>query len=144
MAGRFAGTKDTPGNIIETTNGKYKVYRGMASKEAQRDWKGSVSSREGISTHVQYKGSTESVLEDLVVGIRSGFSYSGAKFIGVTISLRIFTTNWGWVKRKSNTHLNSKVMSEKKNKNNVHDLERVKAEFKIRLQYDSLTQVKFF
>ena len=27
MAGSlFSGTKDTPGNIIETTNGKYKVY----------------------------------------------------------------------------------------------------------------------
>ncbi len=35
-------------------------------------------------------------------------------------------------------------MSEKKTKIMFTTLERVKAEFKIRLQYDSLTQVKFF
>ena len=55
-----------------------KVYRGMASKEAQKDWKGSVSSQEGVSTYVPYKGSAEDVLFDLQTGIRSGFSYSGA------------------------------------------------------------------
>ena len=106
MAGSlFAGTKDTPGNIIETTNGKYKVYRGMASKEAQRDWKGSVSSREGISTHVQYKGSTESVLEELVVGIRSGFSYSGARNLSELQSRSEFLQQTGAGSKESQTHI---------------------------------------
>jgi IMP dehydrogenase len=106
MAGSlFAGTKETPGNVIETTNGKYKVYRGMASKEAQRDWKGSVSSREGISTHVQYKGSTESVLEELVVGIRSGFSYSGARNLLELQSRSEFLQQTGAGSKESQTHI---------------------------------------
>ena len=106
MAGSlFSGTKDTPGNIIETTNGKYKVYRGMASKEAQRDWKGSVSSREGISTHVRYKGSTENVLEELVVGIRSGFSYSGARNLLELQSRSEFLQQTGAGSKESQTHI---------------------------------------
>ncbi len=106
MAGSlFAGTTDTPGEIIKTRGGDYKVYRGMASKEAQRAWKGSVSSREGISTHVPYKGPTEDVLEDLVVGIRSGFSYSGAKNIFELQTRSTFLQQTGAGTKESNTHI---------------------------------------
>ena len=106
MAGSlFAGTTNTPGEVIKTKNGDYKVYRGMASKEAQRAWKGSVSSREGISTHVPYKGSTEAVLEELVVGIRSGFSYSGAKNIFELQTRSTFLQQTGAGTKESNTHI---------------------------------------
>jgi len=53
----------------------------MASSEAQMRWKGSVSSREGISTTIAYKGSVKDIVEDLSIGIRSGFSYTGARNI---------------------------------------------------------------
>lgn len=71
----LAGTTEAPGDLV---HGK-KVYRGMASKEAQLDWRGKVSSIEGIQTMVQWKGSVKEVLDELCTGIRSGFSYSGAK-----------------------------------------------------------------
>jgi len=37
----LAGTSQTPGNVMTGASGKkYKAYRGMASKEAQYDWRG--------------------------------------------------------------------------------------------------------
>ena len=76
----LSGTTETPGNVFEGADGfKYKAYRGMASREAQVDWRGRVGSLEGISTTVSYKGSVVDILEDLTRGIRSGFSYSGAR-----------------------------------------------------------------
>ena len=75
----LSGTDETPGNIINTPAGKVKSYRGMASKDAQMDWRGKTSSLEGVATTVPCKGSVCDVLKDLERGIRSGFSYSGAR-----------------------------------------------------------------
>ena len=75
----LAGTDETPGEILNTKEGKKKVYRGMASKEAQNDWRGRVSSIEGVTHVVPYRGPVKEVLHDLGVGIRSGLSYSGAR-----------------------------------------------------------------
>lgn len=78
----LAGTDCTPGDVISTeSNNKRKVYRGMASKDAQMDWRGKSSSLEGISTTVPYKGATVDVVDQLENGIRSAFSYSGARTI---------------------------------------------------------------
>lgn len=80
----LAGTRETPGEIIhygDNHNSKHKVYRGMASKEAQYDWHGRHSSNEGITTHVPCKGSATTIIEELSNGIRSGLSYSGARNI---------------------------------------------------------------
>tara|TARA_R100000808_G_C2139129_1_gene147100 strand:- start:423 stop:1481 length:1059 start_codon:yes stop_codon:yes gene_type:complete len=79
MAGSIlAGTTECPGEILETREGKFKTYRGMASKDAQMDWRGKTSSLEGVSAVVPYRGGVVHVLSDLERGIRSGFSYSGA------------------------------------------------------------------
>lgn len=76
----LAGTKESPGQVFQSNDGKqYKVYRGMASEEAQIDWKGTANSREGISTTVPYKGSVKDTLSMLSQNIRSGLSYSGAR-----------------------------------------------------------------
>ena len=76
----LAGSSDTPGAIHRAKDGKeYKLYRGMASKNAQLDWRGKSSSPEGISTTIPYKGETEVVLRDIHGGIKSGFSYSGSR-----------------------------------------------------------------
>ena len=77
----LAGTDETPGEVLNTKEGKKKVYRGMASKEAQNAWRGRVSSIEGVSHVVPYKGPVEEVLHEMGVGIRSGISYSGARSI---------------------------------------------------------------
>ena len=74
----LAGTEETPGETYQNNAGKkYKVYRGMASADAQNSWRGKTSTPEGISTTVPYKGSANDVLKDLAGGIRSGFSYTG-------------------------------------------------------------------
>lgn len=78
----LAGTTECPGEIIETKKGKFKTYRGMASKDAQIEWRGSTASLEGISTVVPYGGSVVPLLKELERGIRSGFSYSGALTLG--------------------------------------------------------------
>ena len=76
----LAGTNEAPGDIFENINGeKYKAYRGMASKEAQMDWRGSTSSLEGVATTIPYKGGVYFILGELERGIRSGLSYTGAK-----------------------------------------------------------------
>ena len=79
----LSGTTETPGDIIHGLHNedKKKVYRGMASKEAQYDWRGKHSSNEGITTHVPYRGAVRPIIEDLTNGIRSGLSYSGARSI---------------------------------------------------------------
>jgi len=77
----LAGSEETPGEVLHTESGPTKIYRGMASKEAQRNWKGDYSSNEGISTTIPYKGPIHKILKDLEKGITSGFSYSGAKNI---------------------------------------------------------------
>tara|TARA_R110000824_G_scaffold275336_1_gene464030 strand:+ start:5439 stop:6335 length:897 start_codon:yes stop_codon:yes gene_type:complete len=76
----IAGTTETPGKIIRDKDSRrWKLYRGMASKEAQIEWKGKYASFEGISSTVPFRGPVSDVLEDLEKGIRSGFSYSGAR-----------------------------------------------------------------
>jgi len=82
LGSMLAGTAESPGNVVvESSGNQYKLYRGMASKEAQLNWRGEYSSNEGISTRIPFKGSVRNVLEDLKNGITSGFSYSGARSI---------------------------------------------------------------
>lgn len=71
----FSGTDETPGNVVD---GK-KLYRGMASRSAQQDWRGKSSAPEGVSTFVPCKGPLEPLFNDIVGGIRSGLSYTGAR-----------------------------------------------------------------
>ena len=78
----LAGTSETPGQVITTPSGvKQKVYRGMASREAQIDWRGSARSLEGVSSTVAVQGPVRHVIEELAFNIRSGLSYSGARNI---------------------------------------------------------------
>ena len=77
----LAGTDETPGEVVQLPSGMKKRYRGMASKDAQMDWRGRYSSNEGVSTFIDYKGSVVDILEDLRGGMLSGLSYSGCRTI---------------------------------------------------------------
>ena len=93
MAGSlFAGTEETPGDIIIYEGRKYKAYRGMGSVEAMEegtkdryfqdkedDPKKLVP--EGIVGRVPYKGDISEVIYQLVGGLRAGMGYVGAKNI---------------------------------------------------------------
>ncbi len=79
MAGSlFAGSLEAPGELIHIGDTSYKKYRGMASVEAQIDWRGHSSSIEGVSHMVPFQGTVKKILKELEAGIRSGFSYTGA------------------------------------------------------------------
>ena len=76
----LAGTDESPGDIITDHNGKEaKIFRGMASAQAQRDSRGSVSVSEGVSTTVPYKGSLNHILNQIRGGLGSGCSYTGVE-----------------------------------------------------------------
>lgn len=74
----LAGTDESPGNVFINENGQHvKAFRGMASREAQKDASGNVSVAEGISTTIPYKGPSRNIIDEIRGGIGSGCSYSG-------------------------------------------------------------------
>ena len=82
MAGSlFAGTDQSPGKLMKTSQGSFKQYRGMASRDAQMNWRGRSGSPEGVSSMIPYKGDVNLILEELSGSIKSGFSYTGARNI---------------------------------------------------------------
>ena len=106
----LAGTLESPGETFKDKDGfSWKTYRGMASKEAQIDWKGKYSSFEGVSSRVPCRGSVKDILFDLQKGIRSGLSYTGARNIKEFHSKAKFMkqTNAGNI--ESNTHITNRA-----------------------------------
>ena len=78
----LAGTDEAPGEVFEDATGaQFKSYRGMASRDAQLDWRGRVGTPEGVASVVPYRGSVHDVVMELVGGVKSGLSYSGARNI---------------------------------------------------------------
>lgn len=76
----LSGTDETPGGTFTDEDGNLrKNFRGMASKEAQNDWRGKFSSIEGVSTTVPCRGPAAEILYELDQGIRSALSYTGVK-----------------------------------------------------------------
>ena len=85
LGGMFAGTRPTPGDVIVKPNGsKVKMYRGMASREAQADFMGGMpdwKTAEGVATEVPYREEEEAILADIIGGLRSGLTYGGSASI---------------------------------------------------------------
>lgn len=85
----FAGTEETPGNIITFQGKKYKQYNGSTSEKEKNKHveEGTAKDKmytkhiEGYEGLVAYKGSLEEVVSKLLAGVRSGISYCGAKNI---------------------------------------------------------------
>jgi IMP dehydrogenase len=93
----FAGTDESPGELILFQGRSYKEYRGMGSIGAMRrgsrdryfqddfDLEGGRNSDklvpEGIEGRVAHKGSAASVIYQLVGGLRAGMGYCGAATI---------------------------------------------------------------
>lgn len=86
----LAGTDETPGDIIEIEGKKYKEYNGSTSSKEKirqlskypQDKNASYTIHtEGVEALVPYRGPLERVVTELLAGVRSGFSYSGARNI---------------------------------------------------------------
>jgi IMP dehydrogenase len=85
----FAGTDESPGELILRQGRSFKSYRGMGSigamKEGSRDryfqeYEGNASKLvpEGIEGMVPYKGPLSAMVQQLVGGLRAGMGYCGA------------------------------------------------------------------
>ena len=76
----FAGTEESPGEYTTDlrNNSKTKVYRGQSSKNFMEDVGKKGVAAEGIHLEIPYKGSMKNIVSELVGGIRSGMTYSGA------------------------------------------------------------------
>ncbi len=88
----FAGTDESPGEIVLYQGRSYKVYRGMGSIEAMKEgskdryFQGDVESEtklvpEGIEGRVPYRGVLSYSIQQLIGGMKAGMGYLGAKTI---------------------------------------------------------------
>ena len=106
LGSMLAGTEESPGQALQDNLGnKFKVYRGMASREAQVAWRGEARSLEGVSTTVPYKGEVSSILADLTQNIRSGLSYSGCRTISEFQAYARFIRQTSAGQVESHTHI---------------------------------------
>jgi IMP dehydrogenase len=88
----FAGTDESPGEVVLFQGRSYKVYRGMGSLGAMsqgskdRYFQAEVESNklvpEGIEGRVPYRGALSSSVHQLHGGLRSGMGYCGAANLG--------------------------------------------------------------
>ena len=87
----FAGTDESPGDIILYQGRSYKAYRGMGSLGAMRQgsrdryFQSEVEADklvpEGIEGRVPHKGALSESIYQLLGGLRSGMGYTGCKTI---------------------------------------------------------------
>jgi IMP dehydrogenase len=87
----FAGTDETPGEMVLYQGRTYKVYRGMGSLEAIKEGKtrdrycipeDEIESKlvpEGIEGRVPYRGSLSITIQQLVGGLKAGMGYVGCR-----------------------------------------------------------------
>ncbi|TNF48856.1 IMP dehydrogenase, partial [bacterium] len=86
----FAGTDESPGELVLFQGRSYKVYRGMGSLEAMKQgskdryFQESVELEgklvpEGIEGRVPYRGPLSATIFQLVGGLRSGMGYTGSR-----------------------------------------------------------------
>jgi IMP dehydrogenase len=109
LGSMLAGTLESPGEVFQSNDNKrYKVYRGMASPEAQIAWRGEARSLEGISTTIPYKGEVCKVLETLSKNIKSGLSYTGARNLNQLRSSAKFIRQSSSGLLESRTHILNK------------------------------------
>ena len=88
----FAGTDESPGELVLYQGRSYKVYRGMGSLEAMKEgsrdryFQGEVESEsklvpEGIEGRVPYRGNLSYCIQQLIGGFKAGMGYLGSKNI---------------------------------------------------------------
>jgi len=106
LGSMLSGTKESPGKVMINSDGqKIKRYNGMASKAAQKNWKGSYSSIEGVSTTVKYKGTVSKVVNEIMSNVRSGMSYSGARSLEELINKSIMVRQTNNTNVEGNPHI---------------------------------------
>jgi len=111
----FAGTLESPGEVILFQGRSYKTYRGMGSigamarGSADRYFQQEISDKlklvpEGVEGRVPFKGPVAGVIHQLIGGLRASMGYTGSATIGEMQKNREFVriTNAGL--RESHVH----------------------------------------
>ena len=112
----FAGTDETPGEMVLYQGRTYKVYRGMGSLEVMKEGKtrdrycvpeNELESKivpEGIEGRVPYRGSLSVSINQLVGGLKAGMGYSGVKTIAELQKNRTFVRITPAALKESHVH----------------------------------------
>src|SRR6266496_491149 len=111
----LAGTDESPGLIMTRRGHRYKASRGMASLEANIDRNKREGNdltqeeiedyvAEGVEAAVPYRGKAREMLTQLVGGLQSGMSYSGAHSVEEFQQKAIFVRMTGAGLRESGPH----------------------------------------
>jgi IMP dehydrogenase len=111
----LAGTDESPGLVMTRRGHKYKASRGMASREANIDRnmrEGNDITQdeiddyvaEGVEAAVPYRGKAREVLIQLIGGLQSGMSYSGAHSVKEFQQKAIFVRMTGAGLKESGPH----------------------------------------
>ncbi len=111
----LAGTDESPGMIMTRRGHRYKASRGMASREANIDRNRKEGNdltqeeveeyvAEGVEAAVPYRGKAREVLTQLVGGLQSGMSYSGATSLEDFQKKAIFVRMTGAGLKESGPH----------------------------------------
>jgi IMP dehydrogenase len=115
MGSMFAGTDESPGEVIMYQGRTYKSYRGMGSVGAMA---GGSADRyfqkaggdpgklvpEGIEGRVPYKGPVQSIIHQLLGGLRAAMGYTGAATIADLQNKSQFVRITGAGLRESHVH----------------------------------------
>ncbi|MFA5041750.1 MAG: IMP dehydrogenase [Bdellovibrionales bacterium] len=115
MGGMFAGTDEAPGNVVMFQGRSYKAYRGMGSVGAMA---GGSADRyfqkadcdpgklvpEGIEGRVPYKGPVQSIIHQLIGGLRAAMGYTGSATIADMQTKTSFVRITGAGLRESHVH----------------------------------------
>ena len=111
----FAGTEESPGEVILADGRSYKSYRGMGSLgamkagSADRYFQGNVTEEkkyvpEGIEGRVPYKGPLRDTIYQLIGGIHSAMGYAGAANLDELYKKSTFVRITGAGLRESHPH----------------------------------------
>jgi IMP dehydrogenase len=111
----LAGTDESPGLVMTRRGHRYKASRGMASREANIDRNKREGNdltqeeieeyvAEGVEAAVPYRGRAREVLMQLVGGLQSGMSYSGAHSVEEFQQKALFVRMTGAGLRESGPH----------------------------------------
>ena len=107
LGGFFAGTAESPGEIVEIDGDQYKRSRGMstaAAAEDREDKEGDVEAEEGVEAVTEYTGPVKPRLEEFAAGIRSGLSYAGGHDLQTARENAEFMRVNETVKRRNGPH----------------------------------------
>jgi IMP dehydrogenase len=99
LGSMLAGCDETPGEIFTIKEGSFKMYRGQSSKHFYKDIGKMGVAAEGESIEITAKGPVKDVISELLGGLRSGLTYSGASDLYDLQSKAVFLeiSHHGWV-----------------------------------------------